>query len=419
MTQLPEDVHDTILTYLPFADILLSYQQTCAQWFRLATEKTKVVKLHDVYTSRTFTPSKEFIDVMNRRFPKMKQFHLATERQLDALVVIPNLKDCHDLETIHFSNGEVLMCNVASWKYELEKFPKYKATCVTYNGANLPLSNEIGYNRTHNQPSLNSKEVDQIASQHHVTHIGLHCNHYDEKLLRAATPYVVKTMTHITFKNVNKEVTDIVAAYLPSRTSLTHIESFVTFELLDFIRVSPDLESYSGVLTMETAKCLATHCPLLKNIEIGDYSEAALKHVVLSCKNLKRIKLVSFTHKISADLGVEEFEIENRGFSKQELSIRSCLQHLNGVKRMFVQLMDEEVDSFCKYYCCSRVEELSVNPLSFKTASFKKILAHCPKLRFITGVKLTVKAPRLGDAIDVIRVREEASLERFTKKPRK
>jgi hypothetical protein len=135
------DIHPLILQYLPFTDILRSYQPTCAQWWEVAATNVTVINL---------TPQKngynrelrhvnhdKFLRILSRRFPNMTHIHFARGHLCSKLPAFQRLlQDNTKLQQISFKDGYHSSSSFWSMEYPLiqsflQTFPEYKCIDLT------------------------------------------------------------------------------------------------------------------------------------------------------------------------------------------------------------------------------------------------------------------------------------------------
>jgi hypothetical protein len=339
---------------------------------------------------------------------------------MSASELLWHLKDCHDLELVRYSEERVFHFSIEDWADALKIFPKYRALDVTQSLGCATFREKAKKDviiKTRTTP----EEAQRIASTQNVTHVYIHVPHVmdpeAEKLFDAVMPIVTKTMTHLEMNGQKtREILDKISKYLPPVTNLRLLRLAGKYFDDTIFKRSPNLTHFVGDLTMDSTKLLVEHCPQLKYVCLDKEN---LTYVMNNCKSLKAVHF-SVSHYLAPmnQVTLDEIKIGYRDSGDHDIdAVNDALPYLGKVKRLYIQVKDRNVDALIKH--CPDVEELDVHSSDFKAASFKRIVANCPKLRYVYGCTKRIKAPRTGERIDVARLREEEEDTRPKKKARK
>lgn len=392
MSILPEDVHEFIIPYLPFTNIVHAYQLTCKLWFTIANEKVTRIDLRESRTQAV----PQLLLLLNSRYTNLEVLHLDTK--MYNLAPLKYLTNCHKLGLVYDSDG--IPCSAEHVDIELfyTNFPRYKA-----------------YNVTPTRTFSLEKHVEAL-SRHQPSHVII--SHRSHKSLYTLFQVVLPHATHLYHRShddvevlyLMQPVMDAILEYLPSKSSLEHIQTlkFVNHQWIQIIQRSPKLLSYDGFVNVDHAVAFLEHCPLLRTLKMryGDANHRyASQNIITTLKSVKELEAISFT----VPLVQSGQKLESFSCNYTSELLQESISHLKHVKNLDVAIQDSVIDDVVNN--CTMLETVSVNN-STSELSVKKLILGCPSLRYIngSGYQVTFEKDKYG-VIDVIRAREQLPVE--------
>jgi hypothetical protein len=415
--KLPDDVHHCILPYLPFIDVLKSYQQTCKFWWQLSAISITEVDISDIH----FKHTDEVLQVLQTRFPKVKYLKIPREMvrasyektQFDLLV------GWHDLEVVQF---HVLLFapRIETIGEFLKTFPNYRVLYLTYS--------TIRPNTTTHQPYLvnldrvpSATKAKKDAESAHITHVGVNQKLCDDALFNTLAPMVANTMTHL-FSSTYQGTEDVLlklVKHLPLVTNLVSIcipDTAVPVDgIVEVLKRSPKLQKFRGHILIDHAHALAKYCPELVSIDtlIASITVEIFK-IIANMEKLEELH----TFRLLAPLTDKSANLKTlRVLLPNTENLMASIPHLKNLRCLNMTVEDQCIETVANH--CPLLQEVKVHN-KIQIATVRKWIENCPKLRYIDGTGGRIKSHRLGDGrIDAMRMREEMNEKRPTKKKKR
>jgi hypothetical protein len=388
---LPDDVFNFILQYLPFHDVL-SIQQTCTHWWEVAKlqKSINIVPKENGY-KKPFKLTREQIEVFGRRFPNITEIYCS--QHLSIRKVQEELSAFKYLQLASYEN--------AVWTIKCVEWDTISQIWPLYRGLELTAMHDI----------TNTKiQIPANIASMNITHVSLLYSSYNEEFLQRVLPYVTRTVTHVHLSSsaplpALKKLIEM----LPSESNITH---FTCKKVIDanlwteLFSKSPKLIHYQGSLSsVELAASLDAYCPKLTSLQLDDMFGSKVNEPNSWFRNLKKLKLFEDIMQLDDDIQLEEFSSDDWE--------DHYLPHLKNVKILNVKVFDikKVIDNF------PTIQEVWIST-NMKLDHIKQLANGIPKLRFIHGSNDRIRQGKDGRG-EVIDANEIRLISRPTKKAKR